>query len=236
MKTIHYEIELLSDGEMGSGKGGETVNAILARDHNDQPVIRSSHLKGLLREAIGQLVSVRKWPTTLGELTLGRPGKEGDSGFPGLAKIHDVCLPAGQEVKVHPITRTSVGDLGVAVNMTLRTTEAIAMGSLFKGTVDIEDGAPPIVFLVLSLALMSFEAVGGNRNRGSGACLVRILNETRSPGELLKLIDAECKKDLPKAIHQPLGTPACKEMEGPPVTFKLSFEATDPVAVRRHRM
>ena len=42
---------LLSDAHLGSGVGGQGLHALLARDSQNRPVIWSTHLEGLLREA-----------------------------------------------------------------------------------------------------------------------------------------------------------------------------------------
>lgn len=50
---VRYKITatLLSDAHLGSGVGGQGLHALLARDSQNRPVIWSTHLEGLLREA-----------------------------------------------------------------------------------------------------------------------------------------------------------------------------------------
>jgi hypothetical protein len=45
------EAELLSDTHVGSGSGGGGIDALLARDRDDRPVIWASHVEGVLRDA-----------------------------------------------------------------------------------------------------------------------------------------------------------------------------------------
>src|SRR3984957_9444485 len=47
--------ELLSDAHLGSGSGGGGIDALLARDRHDRPVIWASHVEGVLRDAARRL-------------------------------------------------------------------------------------------------------------------------------------------------------------------------------------
>ncbi len=47
--------ELLSDAHLGSGSGGGGIDALVARDRHDRPVIWASHVEGVLRDAARRL-------------------------------------------------------------------------------------------------------------------------------------------------------------------------------------
>ena len=47
--------EFLSDAHLGSGSGGGGIDALVARDRHDRPVIWASHLEGVLRDAARRL-------------------------------------------------------------------------------------------------------------------------------------------------------------------------------------
>jgi len=223
--TISFSLHLLSDAEIGSGLGNEIVNNIVARDHNGLPVIRSSHLKGLLRACLEEIGAARSWPPQLYTLVFGRPGCEGDGGIPSCAHFSD-CTSVNSSTR--SITRTRLTDLGVASSTTLRTTEAVAAGSTFNGKISLSPQAHPVADLALRLALLALEAVGGNRNRGAGLCRVDILNEQRSPGDLLLALDTAVHQGLPSPEPQrttlPHPSPAAA-----PVILRLIFYAESPV-------
>ena len=47
--------EFLSDAHLGSGSGGGGIDALIARDRHDRPVIWASHVEGVLRDAARRL-------------------------------------------------------------------------------------------------------------------------------------------------------------------------------------
>ena len=53
---IEYTIELKTDAEIGSGLGGELVNDYVTRDSDGRPVIRASHIKGVLRQTLMEII------------------------------------------------------------------------------------------------------------------------------------------------------------------------------------
>jgi hypothetical protein len=228
MSTIAFTLRLISDGEIGSGLGNETINDIVARDHEGLPVVRGSHLKGLLRAGLDEIVQARGWSPVLGELCFGRGGAGGDDGAAAMSRLSDARAEAMPGVRT--ITRTSLGDLGVATGMTLRTTEAVGAGAVFSGMVTVEASAPPAVELAVRLALFSLEAVGGGRTRGSGACVVDVAGEKRGPGDLLRALDAEIRAGLQSRPRVGVAPAALAEpADAPAVTLRLVFDATDPV-------
>lgn len=227
MSTIKFNLHLISDGEIGSGLGNEVVNDILARDHQGRPVLRGSHIKGLLRAQIEAIRSIRDWPVLLDVQCFGRGGENGDDGV--LASIRVSDAGSKGKVKVRSITRTSLTELGVVHGATLRTSEAVAAGTVFSGEVCIADGAPLAVELAVRLALLSLEAVGGGRSRGGGACRVEIAGETRGPGDLLKALDIEIGKGLKPGERLAAAPVAPKEPDAPPLLLQLIFRANDPL-------
>lgn len=229
MSTIRYTLQLTSDAEVGSGLGNEIVNDIVARDHEGMPVLRGSHLKGLLRAALADVAASRGWPSTLADWCFGRAGAAGDDGEPGAALFRD-ARPMQSEAKVRTITRTSLTELGVVHGQTLRTTEAVAAGTTFQCEVTVAPEAPEAVDVALRLSLSSLEAVGGNRTRGSGACCVTIDGESRAPSALLAALDEVLRRGLrPRVPVVPIRRRR-PDHEGSAVTWLLLvFRADDPV-------
>ncbi|MFO7535397.1 MAG: hypothetical protein R6X19_06905 [Kiritimatiellia bacterium] len=228
MKTIRYTLTLLSDAEIGSGFGNESVNDVLARDHKERPVLRGSHLKGLIREQLKRIGDSRNWPGLFDELCFGQGGENGDDGTPGLARVPDASIRDAMN-NTRTITRTSLTELGVVAGMTLRTTEAVHAGSVFEGHIQIHPEAPAVVETGIRLALLTLEAVGGGRMRGSGACLIDIEGETRSPGEILTALDSDIEKGV-FPVARAAQAVGCRLESGKPATLlKLVFYADDPV-------
>jgi CRISPR/Cas system CMR subunit Cmr4 (Cas7 group RAMP superfamily) len=56
-KWVRYSLtaEFLSDAHLGSGSGGGGIDALIARDRYDRPVIWASHVEGVLRDAARRL-------------------------------------------------------------------------------------------------------------------------------------------------------------------------------------
>lgn len=227
MKILSFIIELSSDAEIGSGRGGEVVNNTVTRDHKGRPVIRATHLKGLMRDQLQSMAANLGWEDGLADLVFGREGREGDSGCPGGLRVGDAL--AEERAGVRTISRTCLTELGVAKDGSLRTTEAVKAGSRFRGALHLPDDAAPVVEVAARLALMSISAVGGGRTRGGGACRVEIEGESRSPGQLLKGIDQEVHKGIPN-IPEP-EVPNSSELEStlPAVLLRLVFRADGPV-------
>ncbi len=187
MKTLHYQLTLLSDAEPGSGLGGEIVNSIVARDHKGNPVLRGTHLKGLMRAEIEKMTLDRNWPSDLLTAVFGRAGEHKDHGIESAIRVPDAKAQGASDVR--NITRTRLTDLGVVREGSLRTSEAVAAGTKFMGEAQIRDDAPPFVETALLLALTSLSAIGGGRTRGGGACRVEVQGTNESPGSLLKKLD-----------------------------------------------
>lgn len=230
MSTITYQLTLLSDGEIGSGLGNETVNDLVVRDHAGRPVIRGSHLKGLLRAALGQISDDRDWDGTLAALVFGENGDDGDDGVPAAIQVLDATSTVGRQ-SIRSITRTSLTELGVVSGATLRTTEAVSTGTVFTGSIRIATGSHPAVESAVRLALLTLGAIGGGRTRGAGACRVEILkpSENRTPGQLLKTLDALVRSGLPQPAPVVLPAAAPREAAASAVLLRLTFHALDPI-------
>ena len=222
--VIEYQLRLLSDGENGTGLGGELINDVVARDHNGAPVIRASHIKGLLLDQLGRTIDTLDWSKALQDWCFGQGG---GNTLTGMARFSDVTLEKGGGVRT--ISRTRLNDLGTAADTSLRTTEAVSAETVFHGTVRLAPDAPDCVGLAIRMAMLALEAVGGGRNRGSGRCLVTIADESRTPGQLLKALSALKLQELtPPEVIRAVQLPAVKS-SGKAVIMRLRFDADQPV-------
>jgi len=220
MGKIDFTITMKSDGEPASGFGTGLIDSLVPRDINGRIIIPSTHLKGVIRENLenlpDEIVSVDE--------IAGLFGKEGDSG----ALFHIDNAVAPEDAKIIDITRTKLNQFGVAEQGSLRTSEAVAGGTQFKGTITTQDNLSKAHEDLLRLGFLSLFAVGGGRNRGAGACLVTLKDEPRTPGEIVRLL-AEIDFDSTPATN-PVKEPELAIVDDQ-VTLKLVFKATNPICV-----
>jgi len=195
MSVIEYTIEFRSDAEPGSGLGGEYVNDYVTRDSNRRPIVRASHIKGVLRatltESLGCLGREAVINSILGSQgynVIAAPSNQ-DLITSGACHFSDAVLdekstPAETD-PVLLISRTAIdSQTGTAQNTSLRTTEAIRCGTRFNGRVHYQGVGESDD--IIRLGLLSIRSLGGSRNRGAGQCIITISNESRSPGTILK--------------------------------------------------
>jgi hypothetical protein len=234
MTSLTLKLTLLSDAELGTGLGTETVNGLVPRDPLGQPTVPSTHLKGLLRDRLLALSISRAW--TQGEelmaALLGEPGDDGKDGRPAGLHIGDASPVQGSRATVITITRTAVGRLGTVAPGSLRTVEAVAAGSQFSASVRIPDKAGSPADLAARLGLMAIENIGGGRTRGAGLCRIEIAGETRSPGTLLRKLEQQLAAQGPTPMPPPQPAKAGQPSPlagGPPHWFRLVFRADSAV-------
>ena len=193
--TINYTITMQSDAQIGSGAGGEVINNYVTRDVSGNPVIRASHLKGVLRQTLTDIVAPLKIGEDLLSQAFGQPGwrpevsKAGQKCVAAAAALQfrDAVLQATQMAPVRSVTRTALDPITGSIRRgSLRTTEAICAGTVFKGTILGCD--MPAMDVLIRLALLSLRSLGGSRNRGAGCCVAEIATEQRSPGQLLQVL------------------------------------------------
>lgn len=232
MKNYCFTLECLSDTELGSGLGLETVNSIVSRDHLDRPVLRGSHLKGILRHTLQEVLTDLPNAEKLIDALLGRPGKEGDDGQEGLLRLPDAVWKSSPdaEIPVRTITRTALDEKGTALSGSLRSTEALAAGTLFRGTATLSGHEDEVLTKTLQLGLLCISSIGGGRSRGSGLCKVTLENAAAqvTPGDLLLALASELSNWTPgikPMIQLPDRVSETEDM----VWLQLRFDAEDPV-------
>lgn len=235
LQQLTIELELLSDAMPGTGVGTEAVNNLVPRGHDGRAIIPASHLKGLVRQWLIDVAQIRDYPLeTFVTAVLGYPGdsigEEGNDGHESTAIFGDlkfVGADSGEGATNRFITRTAINEHGTVEKNSLRTNEAIAVGSKFSGNVFLRTEPGSWQDLALRAALLSLDAIGGSRNRGAGACLIRVKNEQRSPGELLRALD-NFKKDFAYApMSRQVTEP--RRLSDAAIWFELVFEASSPV-------
>ena len=226
MKEYQFNLLLKSDAEPASGLGGELLNSLLPKDEYGNYIIPGSHLKGIMRENLFNILSpLRQDAEELCGLLFGVPGELSDGGKIGVLHISNAV--AERNAKVLAITRTAIGENGVAADMSLRTSEALAKGTVLKGVMNC-DSEDVTLQKLCRMALLSVTAVGGGRTRGCGECKVKFAAfPGETPGKLLKeIVAAEVQNTQSSFVHN---HQAC--VSGTFKALKLVFESSTPICI-----
>ncbi|ETX06259.1 MAG: hypothetical protein ETSY2_18240 [Candidatus Entotheonella gemina] len=133
MAAYTFTIELTSDAEPGTGLGTNVIDDLSPRDHWHRPVIRASHVKGLMRDALREIIGSLGWDEAIEQRVFGK----GDNRGPGIeSAVRLKDAGSRGEPVTSLVTRTAVDrQFGVAYDKSLRTTEAIPIGTVFEGEV-----------------------------------------------------------------------------------------------------
>lgn len=225
MSKIGFKIKLTSDGEQGSGFGTERIDSLLPRNINSQIILPASHIKGIIRENLEILAIPYIGEDAIAKL-FGEEDKKGEKGS-ALFHLNDAIAP--KDAEIIEISRTKLNKFGTADSESLRTSEAVATGTVFTGSVITHRNLSNEYVQLLKLGLLSLFEVGGSRNRGAGACVLTIDNESKTPGAALKEIAGiDYKKIEPLNENTNKNTNSFSDKQ---VTMKLTFKAENPVCV-----
>ena len=235
IQRLTIELELLADAMPGTGTGTELVNDLIPRDHEGRPVIPASHLKGLVRQWLIDLAHIRDYPLdSFVAGVLGHPGdsigEQGNDGCESVVVFEDLQVSDDSQTepaKSRIITRTALNEFGTVERNSLRTNEALAVGTRFRGQIYVRTESGTWQDLAVRSALLSLDAIGSARNRGAGACHVRIQDETRGPGEILKALDAV--RDDIEQMHEVKSAGQSRGLSDRTTWFELVFEASSPI-------
>ncbi|MBD3162481.1 MAG: hypothetical protein GF328_10280, partial [Candidatus Latescibacteria bacterium] len=188
---VEVELRVVSDAEPGTGLGGEVVDDYVPRTLDGRPLLRASHLRGLLREQVREIGEVLGRDGLCEEI-FGQAGRA--VGDEGILSVSDAVARETAEPRF--VSRTALSARRTAEGQTLRTTEVVAAETRFDGEYHLVAEPGSLPDLALRLALLSLPAVGGGRTRGAGACVASIPGEERSPGELLDAVRARIDEEI----------------------------------------
>ena len=231
MTTYQFNLKLRSDAEPASGFGNEQLNSLLPVNEEGKVEIPASHLKGIMRENLYNILFSLKSEEDAKKICgclFGRACDDGEDGNIGLVHLTGAVLLG--EKKTLTITRTAIDENGMAADTSLRMTEALAKGSVLKGSISCDDDNPVVEKLAL-LASLSVSAVGGNRTRGAGNCQITIEGKPGlTPGSLLKeIMSAEISLVASGNIYVSEGS-----LNGSVKAVMLTFEASAPLCLPEH--
>jgi len=155
--------ELLSDAHPGSGSGGSGIDALVARDRHDRPVIWASHIEGVLRDAARRLRGDR----AAGDF-FGRAG--GDRQRAVFTSLYSATDPG---THIWRSTAREACDNRAPKNDTLRVIEYVPRGTKLVGHVEVLDDDLP----TLRRLLQEVDALGGGRSAGAGRVSLTLAEE-----------------------------------------------------------
>lgn len=163
--------EFLSDAHLGSGSGGGGIDAIVARDRYDRPVVWASHIEGVLRDAARRLGGDQE-----AEAFFGRGGGDGARRDRQRAVFTSLYAKDDPERRIWRSTAHEAFDNRAPKDDTLRVIEYVPKGTKLVGKVEL----PTSQLDTLQRLVQEVDALGSGRSTGAGR--VRLsLSEAPSP-------------------------------------------------------
>ncbi len=158
---MRLRAKLLADAHPGSGSGAQGIDALVARDRRDHPVIWASHVEGVLRDAARRLRG-----QAVAEGLFGRSG-----GYPQRAIFTSLYCNSNPGHRIwRSAARASSDENGAftgnraPLDDTLRAVEYVPKGTQFQGQVEL----PVTQLLELQRLIQETDALGSSRAAGAG--------------------------------------------------------------------
>jgi hypothetical protein len=158
---------LLEDAHPGSGAGGGSIDAFVARDRTGKPVIWASHLEGVLRDACVRLQGEAAAATFFGRA--GGPQQQAV-----FTSLYALTNPASR------IWRSSARkrfDNRAPLDDSLRVIEYVPAGTDFAAKVELPTASVP----TLERLVAEVEALGAHRAPGHGKVRLRLADAPLPP-------------------------------------------------------
>lgn len=146
--------EFLADAHLGSGSGGGGIDALIARDRYDRPVIWASHVEGVLRDAARRL----RGDEEAGKF-FGRAGGEQQR-----AVFTSLYAKENHESRIWCSTARAAFDNRAPKDDMLRVIEYVPKGTRLVGQVELPKSDVP----TLQRIVQEVDALGGGRSTGAG--------------------------------------------------------------------
>lgn len=203
MKTINYTIEFFSNWHCGSGlAAGADIDALVIKDKNDLPYIPGKTIKGLIREAVVDILYLNglihqtsekentdkneirdAFIKTFGYSADSKNVEKGSCFFTNASiptELSSIIIESmAQNYLYRKQTSTAIEESGIAKDNTLRRVETV-IPCILEGTIyDIEDH----IYQYIVDGSKMIKRIGLNRNRGLGRCKITISTERREPNE-----------------------------------------------------
>lgn len=146
--------EFLSDAHLGSGSGGGDIDALIARDRYNRPVIWASHIEGVLRDAARRLLGDEE-----AKRFFGRAGGEQQRAV--FTSLYAIDRP---QSRIWRSTAREAFDNRAPKDDTLRVIEYVPKGTKLVGEVEL----PESQLGTLKRLVQEVDALGGGRSTGAG--------------------------------------------------------------------
>ena len=156
--------ELLSDAHIGAGMGAGVIDALVARDRLNRPVIWASHVEGLLRDAARRLRGDQD-----ADALFGCPG-----GQQQRAVFTSLYATTSPDSHVWRSTACESFDNRAPKDGTLRVIEYVPRGTKLVGEVELPASQLP----ALRRLVQEVDALGGGRASGAGRVELSIAERT----------------------------------------------------------
>lgn len=164
--------EFVSDAHLGSGSGGGGIDALVARDRHDRPVIWASHVEGVLRDAARRLRGDQE-----AEAFFGRGGDDYARGDRQRAVFTSLYAKDNPESHIWRSTAREAFDNRAPKDDTLRVIEYVPKGIKLVGEVEL----PASQLDTLKRLLQEVDALGGGRSAGAGRVKLRLSDVASTP-------------------------------------------------------
>lgn len=170
MKRYQLTVTLIEDAQFGSGTGAGDVDAFIERDAQGRPVIRASHVKGVLRETATLCRDLKLCQQQDINDLFGQSGHQR-----GALIMQSLYTKKSDDCPIWISTARQPGSR-VPMEDTLRVIEHCPAGTQFKGELQLADDA---CSSLLERLIHRTDRLGGQRNRGNGLvrCEIQLLSD-----------------------------------------------------------
>lgn len=176
MSNIEYTITFYSQWHCGSGlSAGADVDALVIKDKDDMPYVPGKTIKGLVREAVENLMQfTRADKSVLIEQAFGKGGETTGCAHFGNAELCKVEYEAitnanAAQFLYNKVTTTAISNEGTAQDHSLRSIETVIPCTLHGDITDVPEELTDDI--VKSLGLI--KRIGHKRTRGLGRCDIK---------------------------------------------------------------
>ena len=173
-KRYQLELTLVEDAHFGAGTGAGDTDALIERDARGLPVIRASHLKGVLRESA-------ELSRDFGLCSQGDIDSLFGKGAGQRGSLTCTSLYQTGEATDCPIWTSTARELHSRAPRedTLRIVEHCAAGTRFTGELQLLDARHAEL---LHKLITRTDRLGGDRNRGNGLATLKLEASPNSDG------------------------------------------------------
>ncbi|MDR0864061.1 MAG: RAMP superfamily CRISPR-associated protein [Candidatus Symbiothrix sp.] len=194
METIEYTVKFFSEWHCGSGlAAGANINALVVKDKNELPFIPGKTIKGLVREAVEDILSFKnekKEKIFYETFGYNNDDEENKKNIDDIEKLENngvgCCFfsnavlneTLSSDIKNEDLVRflyrshssTAIEDSGIAKEHSLREIETVIPCEL-HGTINY---VPKLMEENIKDGLGLIKRLGVNRNRGLGRCQITL--------------------------------------------------------------